>query len=64
MYSPNINHTADNSINRLGVVNENNGLPRWWSGKKNLPANVEDTGDVCSIPGSGRFPREGNGNPL
>ena len=28
---------------------------------KNLPAN---TGDPGSIPGSGRFPVEGNGNPL
>ena len=28
---------------------------------KNLSANAGDTG---SIPGSGRFPREGNGNPL
>ena len=31
---------------------------------KNLPANGGDTGDVCSIPGSGRSPGEGNGNPL
>ena len=28
---------------------------------KNLPTNAGDTG---SIPGSGRFTREGNGNPL
>ena len=28
---------------------------------KNLPANAED---ASSIPGSGRFPGEGNGNPL
>ena len=28
---------------------------------KNLPAN---TGDMSSIPGSGRSPGEGNGNPL
>ena len=31
---------------------------------KNPPANAEDTGDVGSIPGSGRTPGEGNGNPL
>ena len=31
---------------------------------KNLPANGGDTGDVGSIPGSGRSPREGNDNPL
>jgi len=31
---------------------------------KNLPANVGDAGDMGLIPGSGKFPREGNGNPL
>ena len=31
------------------------------SAVNNLPA---DAGDVGSIPGSGRFPGEGNGNPL
>ena len=31
---------------------------------KNLPANGGDTGDMSSIPGSGRSPGEGNGNPL
>ena len=28
---------------------------------KNIPANA---GDICSIPGSGSSPGEGNGNPL
>ena len=31
---------------------------------KNLPANAGDTGDVGSIPGSGRSPEGENGNPL
>ena len=31
---------------------------------KNLPVNAGDTRDAGSIPGSGRFPGEGNGNPL
>ena len=31
---------------------------------KNLPANAGDIIDVDSIPGSGIFPGEGNGNPL
>ena len=31
---------------------------------KNPPANVGDTGDMGSVPGSGRSPGEGNGNPL
>ena len=36
------------------------GLPQWLS-VKNPPATA---GDVSSIPGSGRSPGEGNGNPL
>ena len=31
---------------------------------KNQPASTEDLRDVGSIPGSGRSPGEGNGNPL
>ena len=31
---------------------------------KNLPANAVDIRDSGSIPGSGRSPEEGNGNPL
>ena len=31
---------------------------------KNLPANAGDTRDVDLIPRLGRFPGEGNGNPL
>ena len=32
--------------------------------KKKKPANAGDTEDACSVPGSGRPPGEGNGNPL
>ena len=31
---------------------------------KNLPANAGDTGDAGLIPGSGRSPGGGKGNPL
>ena len=31
---------------------------------KILPANTEDTGDTDSIPGLGRSPEGGHGNPL
>ena len=31
---------------------------------KNLPANARDPKDMGSIPGSGRCPEEGHGNPL
>ena len=36
-------------------------ISRWISLVKNLPTNAEDVG---SIPGSGRSPGGGNGNPL
>ena len=39
------------------------GLPG-GSAVKNPPASAEDAGDTGSIPGSGRCPGEGNGNPL
>ena len=31
---------------------------------KNPPSNAGDRGDPDSVPGSGRFAGEGNGNPL
>ena len=31
---------------------------------ENLPANAGDSGDMGLIPGSGRFPGGGHGNPL
>ena len=31
---------------------------------KNPPANAGDTTDISSIPGSGRCPKERNGNPI
>ena len=40
--------------------NRKHGVP-WWLNGKNPPANAADAG---SIPGLGRFPGEGNGNPL
>ena len=30
----------------------------------NLPTNAEDTGDMDLVPGLGRSPGEGHGNPL
>ena len=43
--------------------NSKSGFPG-GSAVKNPPANAGDTRDVVSIPGSGRSPGEGNGNPL
>ena len=36
----------------------------WGLGGKESTCNVEAAGDAGSIPGSGRSPGEGNGNPL
>ena len=38
-------------------------LPQWLSGKEST-CNAEATGDSGSIPGLGRSPGGGNGNPL
>ena len=38
-------------------------LPGWLSGKESA-CNVGDIADAVSIPGLGRFPREGDENPL
>ena len=37
-------------------------LPQWLRGKESC--NTGDIGDAVSIPGSGRSPGQGNGNPL
>ena len=39
-------------------------FPGGANGKKNLPASTGDTRDTGLIPGLGRFPGVGNGNPL
>ena len=39
---------------------KSNRLPRWLGGKESACK----TGDVGSIPESGRYPGEGKGNPL
>ena len=47
-------------LKRLSSSIRNIGLPQWLSGKEST-CNVADMG---SIPGSGRYPEEGHGNPL
>ena len=44
-------------------VNKDHGFPG-GSVVKNLPANAGDEGDGGSIPGWGRSPERGHGNPL
>ena len=40
-----------------------NGLPQWLTGKESA-CNAGDSGDLGSIPRSGRAPGGGNGSPL
>ena len=42
------------------MANANTRLPSWLSGKES----AYNAGNGGLIPGSGRCPREGNGNPL
>ena len=51
------------SKNEEGTTILGLGLPR-CAIVKNLPINAGETGDVGSIPRSGRSPGKGNGNPL
>ena len=44
-------------------MNKTQGLPRWFSSKK-FACNAREAGDAGLIPGSGRSPEGGHGNPL
>ena len=39
-------------------------LPKGFPGGSEVKVSVRNAGDLGSIPGSGRSPGEGNGNPL
>ena len=56
-----ISHIASSVHHCLVSVTRSLGLPRWHSGVNNLSVTA---GDACSIPGSGRSHRGGNGSPL
>ena len=45
----------------LNIIHSEN-PPQWLSGKEST-CNVGDAGDADSIPGSGKYPGAGNGNP-
>ena len=57
---------------KMGTIKDRNGkdlteaeeIKKWQLVEENLPANAGDVRDAGSIPGSGRCPGEGNGNPL
>ena len=52
LYSNNIFHLVEDGASQEAL------------GVKNPPANAGDTRDMGSIPGPGRSPGEGHGNPL
>ena len=47
----------------MNIPTDSSGFPG-GRGVKNLPSSAEDVRDVGLIPGSGRSPGEGNGNPI
>ena len=52
-------------LNELFLVKNLSSLGHpWWLSGKESACNTGDIGDVGSIPGLGRSPRVGNGNPL
>ena len=56
-------------VKLLNLKSQNDLLQNLWTSQvalvvKNLPANAEDIRDVGLIPGSGRSPGGGHGNPL
>ena len=51
------------SAENLGLAIEHAKLLQWLSSKESA-CNAGDTEVACSIPGLGRSPGEGNGNPL
>ena len=58
MDKPERNKSQETKV--LQLVEKNFGLLRWLSSKESAC----NRGDESSIPGSGRHPGEGNGDPL
>ena len=59
-------HTSCPILRKYSIVHNHSGLPRWLRGKD--PLAVQETarnvGDTGLIPGLGRSPGGGHGNPL
>ena len=55
--------TPGRSRGQLGSSNRQQGLPWWLSGKESA-SSAGDTGDAGPVPGLGRLPGGGNGNPF
>ena len=55
---------AYSSVKEIKHTRQRMGFPGGGALVENLSANVGDSGDVGLIPGLGRSPGEGNGNPL
>ena len=51
-------------MNRISALKRRGSRLLWWLNDKESTSNAGDTGDAGSIPGLGRFPGEGHGNPL
>ena len=51
-------------VNTTGVIRDSLCSPVSFPGGSEVKMSASNVGDPGSIPGSGRFPGEGNGNPL
>ena len=52
------------TVKGFGLVNKKQRLYSNFPGGLDGKASVYNEGDPSSVPGSGRYPGEGNGNPL
>ena len=55
-----LSNGSERDKTKSGTYSRQNAFPQWLSGKEYACK----AGDTGSIPGSGRSPGEGNGNPL
>ena len=62
-YSP-LGHKELDTTLRLSTAHDHEGASQVALVVKNPPAKAGDVRDAGLIPGLGRFPGEGNGNPL
>ena len=51
-------------MTRISALKRRGSRLLWWLNDKESTSNAGDTGDAGSIPGLGRSPAGGNGNPL
>ena len=59
-----VQEAMNKTIPKKKKCNKAKWLSKGFPGGSEVKASASNAGDPGSIPGSGRFPGEGNGNPL